>query len=101
MRIAWGSLLLALLCLTIPAAAQFSGEVTGTVTDASGAVVSGATVRVVNSGTGEERTTQANDQGQYTIPNLAVAPTRCMSHTPALARLSRRMWICTSPPFQL
>ncbi|HYU48089.1 MAG TPA: carboxypeptidase regulatory-like domain-containing protein [Terriglobales bacterium] len=72
MRIAWGSLLLALLCLTIPAAAQFSGEVTGTVTDASGAVVSGATVRVVNSGTGEERTTQANDQGQYTIPNLAV-----------------------------
>ncbi len=47
-----------------------SGAITGTITDASGAVVPGATVTAVNSATNATRTATANSQGRYTISYL-------------------------------
>jgi iron complex outermembrane receptor protein len=53
-----------------PADAQ-TGRITGVVRDARGVAVPGATVRVMNQGTGaSSRTTTATD-GSYAIPNLA------------------------------
>src|SRR5437868_12333517 len=51
-------------------AQTFSGTILGTVTDPSGAVVSGAKVTAKNMATGLERTTQTSADGSYSIPEL-------------------------------
>jgi hypothetical protein len=52
-----------------PAAAQaVSGTILGVVKDASGAAVPGATVTVVNTGTGFSRTVVTDTLGEYTAP---------------------------------
>ncbi len=50
--------------------AQQFGEITGTVTDSSGAVISGTQIRVTNTATQQVRTATSNDTGVYTIPYL-------------------------------
>jgi hypothetical protein len=47
-----------------------TGEITGSVTDSSGAVVSGATVTLTNPSTGGQRTVQSNSEGLYSFPAL-------------------------------
>ena len=49
------------------------GRIAGTVTDANGAIVPGATVSVKNEGTGEERSTVTNESGYYMIASLQPA----------------------------
>ena len=51
---------------------QISGDLVGTVKDASGAVVAGATVEATNLGTGVKSTTTTNDAGEYHFVNLPV-----------------------------
>jgi hypothetical protein len=51
-------------------AQTFRGSIQGTVTDASGAAIPGAQVRVVSSGTGLSRTVTTNDLGGYTAAEL-------------------------------
>src|SRR5580704_17771988 len=53
-------------------AQTFRGTILGTVTDASGAVISGATVKVRNANTGLERTTQTSADGSYAVSELQV-----------------------------
>jgi outer membrane receptor protein involved in Fe transport len=54
-----------------PAYAQAeAGTVSGTVKDATGAVVAGATVTAKSLATSAERTVQSGDNGQYNIPGL-------------------------------
>ncbi len=50
---------------------QTTSEVTGTVTDASGAVIPGATVKATNIATQQVRATTSNQSGNYDIPYLA------------------------------
>jgi hypothetical protein len=47
-----------------------SGTILGTVTDASGSVMSNAKVMVVNEGTGFTRTVTSNANGEYTVPSV-------------------------------
>jgi hypothetical protein len=63
---------LVMLAATTLMAQTFRGTILGTVTDASGAVVSGATVKVRNVGTGQERTTTTSADGSYAIPELPI-----------------------------
>ena len=67
-------MLLAFVVLTtVTLSAQtFRGTILGTVTDPSGAVVSGAKVTVRNTGTGLERTAQTSADGSYSIPELPI-----------------------------
>ena len=70
-RVAGAALLgLGLLCMPPPpAAAQaVSGTILGFVKDSTGAVVPGATVTLVNTGTGFSRTVVTNATGEYTAP---------------------------------
>ena len=62
----------ALLSTAAIIAQTFRGTILGTVTDQSGAVVSGATVKVRNAGTGIERNTQTSADGSYTVSELPI-----------------------------
>lgn len=69
----------ALLVLTIVAvvvvpvlAQRFSGDLRGTVTDQSGAVVAGAKVTLTNEATGVSQTTESTSAGVYNFSNLLV-----------------------------
>jgi hypothetical protein len=61
----------ALVLLPLRASAQVSGAtLTGTVTDASGAVVPNVQVSIKNEGTGEVRSVTVDSAGLYSAPNL-------------------------------
>jgi len=60
----------ALLLAGLPAAAQTFGEISGTVTDPSGAVIAGAKVTVTNTATNVAREVETNVQGSYSVPFL-------------------------------
>ncbi|MDQ3800055.1 MAG: carboxypeptidase-like regulatory domain-containing protein, partial [Acidobacteriota bacterium] len=58
--------------LSVAASAQVTtADITGTVTDATGKVVAGATVTITNAGTGAARTVVTNESGEYTITELS------------------------------
>jgi outer membrane receptor protein involved in Fe transport len=59
----------AILCLQAGAQVRF-GSIVGTITDHSGAAVTGATVKLTNLGTNETRTAQTSSAGTYAFPNL-------------------------------
>jgi hypothetical protein len=58
------------LAFTTPSSGQTFGQITGLVTDPSGAVVVGAPVTVTNPQTGFTRAETTNASGIYTFPNL-------------------------------
>ncbi len=60
---------LLLACAAI-ALAQGTGEITGTIADATGGVVPGASVTVSNAATGAARHAISNDAGVYSVPAL-------------------------------
>jgi hypothetical protein len=61
---------LCVVCLAIPALGQTFGEITGKVTDSSGAVVPSATVTVTNVATSQVRQIETNETGNFTVPFL-------------------------------
>lgn len=50
--------------------ASASTDAAGTVTDATGAKIPGATIHLINNGTKAERTTKSNGSGDWSIPNI-------------------------------
>jgi hypothetical protein len=68
----WIGLVFVLLAAVSLSAQTFRGTILGTVTDASGAVISGAKVTVKNTGTGLERATQTSGDGSYSLPELPI-----------------------------
>ena len=72
-RVSRKALTLLVMCLSITGAihAQGTGEITGTVSDPSGAAVSGAKVTATNTATSAERVVNTNDAGVYDLPALA------------------------------
>jgi len=71
------ALLVAILCglLTLCPLAfgQANGSISGTVTDKSGSVISGAAVEIISQGTGMTREVKTDDSGHYLAPLLPVA----------------------------
>jgi hypothetical protein len=61
---------LLMLLVSLTASAQFKASIQGTVTDESGAVVSGATVTVTNLETNRAQTTTTTDDGVYRVTGL-------------------------------
>ena len=67
----FGSAVLAGLLLAAPVAAQVTtADIIGRVLDQNGAAVTGATITARNTGTGQERSAQSDQQGNYTISEL-------------------------------
>ena len=74
-KLAMVRVLLCVLILALPLtmqAQQYSGTITGTVTDTSGASVPGAGVTATNKGNGSVYTATSSDQGVYTFAQLPV-----------------------------
>ena len=71
LALAWTALV-AVFALGTPAtaAAQGTATIRGTVTDASGGVLPGATVTITNTGTKDLRTAVTDDRGGYTFASL-------------------------------
>ena len=65
-------LLVAVLC--VPAFGQTLGEIVGTVTDSTGAVVPGAAITVTNTSTNAVRNAVSNEAGIYSVPGLVPGP---------------------------
>lgn len=59
--------------IALPAQTQF-GRISGTVTDPSGAVIAGATVKIVNTDTNAARVEKTDDKGLYTAEGLPIGP---------------------------
>src|ERR1700729_703146 len=57
------------------------GELTGQVTDTTGAVVSGVEVKLANTATGEVRTTTTTPAGTYNFPALPIVGSYTLSVT--------------------
>ncbi|MBZ5614195.1 MAG: TonB-dependent receptor [Acidobacteriia bacterium] len=74
--------LVVLALLTGTVWAQGTAEIAGLVTDPTGAVVSGTTVTLTNSATGEKRTTVTTGTGNYRFPSLPVVGTYAVSVAP-------------------
>jgi hypothetical protein len=62
-----------LLVLSAASFAQGMGDIVGTVTDPSGAVLAGAKVTAIETGTGILRTTTTDAQGYYVLPSVKPA----------------------------
>jgi len=60
------------LCVTALAGAQENGEITGVVTDSSGAAVPNATITITQASTGAVHTTQSGGSGLYDFAGLGI-----------------------------
>ena len=69
-------------CGAVKLTAQTTGAIYGTVTDPSGAVVSGAAITVQNSQTKLQRTTTTGTDGSYSFPLLPVGQYEVVVHVP-------------------
>src|ERR1700719_1187673 len=75
MRSFWSislAVLLLLIGLSLSTAQTITGTISGDVTDASGAVVAGATITVQNLGTNQKRTATTSKSGNFDVPDLAI-----------------------------
>lgn len=72
----WARLLPIFILTAGLAFAQAVSQISGTVTDASGAVVPGVDVTAIQTDTGVKRTVVSNGQGEYVLTNLQIGPYR-------------------------
>ena len=79
-----------LLLAAVPLMSQLNrGALTGTVTDASGAVIPQVKITIKNTATQATYETVCNDSGQYNMPNLPPGPYQVVGEAPNFKRLVR------------
>src|SRR6266436_2767483 len=78
------------LCIPSVMYGQASGSFSGTVTDKSGSVIAGATVKATSEGTGVSRESKTDDAGHYLIPLLPVANYTLRVEFPGFQAVERR-----------
>src|SRR2546430_3256539 len=62
--------------------AQSTAQVSGVVTDQSGAILPGVEVKVMQTETGITRSVVTNETGSYALPNLPIGPYRLEATLP-------------------
>src|SRR5262245_38811560 len=69
--------------------AQDTAQISGTVTDASGAVLPGVEVTTTQTATGLARSVVTNETGAYTFANLPIGPYRLEAALPGFRTFSQ------------
>ncbi len=75
-RFITSSIVVVALCASFAAAQFFPGRITGTVRDAQGAAVPGASIKLSNPATGQERTLASDQNGEFNFPELPLGTFR-------------------------
>ena len=84
------SLVVGCLCLVATFAwAQSTAQISGAVTDQSGAILPGVEVTVMQTDTGLMRAAVTNETGSYTFPNLPIGPYRLEASLPGFRTYSQ------------
>ena len=66
----------------------------GTVTDSSGAVIPGVTIKVINEGTNTAVNLETDAAGEFRAVNLTPAATRLTPRSRVSSGMCRRAWCC-------
>ena len=85
-----------LLIAIVPALAQDTATLTGTVTDSTGAVVANAKVTATNVATNFDTDTTTNTEGLYRLPFLRPGDYRVRVQAPGFKTSSAKTWSCAS-----
>ena len=89
-------LLLVLWISTFAVAQSDRGIITGTVTDQTGAVVAGATVRAANIATNVESSTTTTSSGNFTIPSIPPGAYNVTMEAPGFKQFRRTNVVVTA-----
>lgn len=82
-----------LFCATWAWGQTETGQITGTVTDPSGAVVPNATISAKSLNTGETRTATTSTSGNYVLPNLRLGTYEVTISAPGFANVVNRVQV--------
>jgi hypothetical protein len=74
------------------------GQVGGIVVDANGAVISGATVNVINSETGESQVVKSDAEGHWLVSGMRAGPTRVNIASPGFRSSQQELDLKSSAP---
>ena len=85
----WLALIAALLLFAPALLAQDNATITGTVTDASGAVVPNASLMLTNTATGQARETKSNDAGVFRFANIGYGTYTMIATAPGFQKFTR------------
>lgn len=89
--------LLTLLIIPATAAQQTdNGGLSGTVTDANGAILPGATITITNLGTNATRTFATNEEGRWTVPVLPLGNYEVKAEAAGFTVATQRVTVVTS-----
>ncbi len=88
----WATAVLALSFASIPAFSQTSGvgNISGDVTDSTGAQVANASITIINTDTGISRDTRANGQGEYLVQFLQPGHYEVIVSAPGFSKVDRK-----------
>lgn len=78
-----------------------TGAITGTVTDASGAVIPGATVSILNPVSGYSRSATTDNSGQYRFANVPLNPYHMVITAKGFAAFTRDVDVSSEVPITL
>ena len=84
------SLVLIAILITACFAQQPTAQITGIITDASGAVIPEARIVAANINTGVEAVTQSTESGNYVFPNLPVGTYKISVQKQGFSTVERR-----------
>src|SRR5450759_2259426 len=90
LRAVFSLFVLVLLASSLSAQTE-TGQITGTITDPTGAAVPGAKVTVRSAGTGMTRAVESSADGSYTVTNLLPAEYTVVVESPGFAKVERRV----------
>jgi hypothetical protein len=97
LRVRWLVVLVAVLGLSRPVAAQkTTGDITGSVSDATGGVLPGVTVTALCSGTGFTRAATTDSQGGFSLPELPVCVYKLTVELPGFKSVSREVQVAVN-----